>query len=87
MLTHILNAQGARCDFHKKHTGTLYAELVLLHPVGSVGHVVCFGTSEVRNVDALFFMLIWDSERFHKKRIGTHYAEHVFFHWWDLPVM
>jgi hypothetical protein len=35
----------ARCAFHKKHTSTRYAELVLLHLVGSVGHVVQSGPS------------------------------------------
>jgi hypothetical protein len=29
-----------RFGFHKKHTVTRYAELVFLHPVGSVSHVV-----------------------------------------------
>jgi hypothetical protein len=36
--------------------------------------------SEVRNVNALFFMLWWDRYRFDKKRTGTHYAELVFLH-------
>jgi hypothetical protein len=44
----------ARCDFHKKRTGARSTELVFLHPVGSVGHVVHFGASGLRNIDALF---------------------------------
>jgi hypothetical protein len=43
----------ARCGYDKKCIGTYYSELVFLHPVGSVGHVVHSGTSGVRNVDAL----------------------------------
>jgi hypothetical protein len=35
----------ALCDFHKKHAGTNYAQLVFLHPVGFVGHVVYSGAS------------------------------------------
>jgi hypothetical protein len=37
--------------------GTHYMEFVFLHPVGSAGHVVYFGASGVRNVDAIFFMV------------------------------
>jgi hypothetical protein len=43
--------------FHKKRAGTLYAELVFLHPVGYVGHLVHSSASEARNIDGLFFML------------------------------
>jgi hypothetical protein len=43
--------------FHKKCAGTHYAELVFLHLVGSVGHIVYFGASGVQNIDTLFFML------------------------------
>jgi hypothetical protein len=35
----------ARYCFHKKHSGTHYVELVVLHLVGSVGHVVQSGAS------------------------------------------
>jgi hypothetical protein len=33
--------------------GTHYMEFVFLHPVGYAGHVVHFGASGVRNVDAI----------------------------------
>jgi hypothetical protein len=33
------------CGFHKKVTGTRYNELMFLHAVGSVGHVVHSGVS------------------------------------------
>jgi hypothetical protein len=35
---------------------------------------------EVRNIDALFFMLGWDPFGFYKKRTRTHYAKLVFSH-------
>jgi hypothetical protein len=35
----------AWCGFQKKRAGTRYAELVLLHLVGSAGHVVHSGVS------------------------------------------
>jgi hypothetical protein len=66
-----------RCGFDKNPIGTHYVELVFLHPVGSVGHVV---HSSVRNVDALFFVLGWDLYGFGKKGIGTRYTELVFLH-------
>jgi hypothetical protein len=51
---------------------------VILHPVGSAGHVVHFNASGMRNVDALFFMLGWAWCGFHQKRIETRYAELMF---------
>jgi hypothetical protein len=63
---------------HKKPVETRYVELVFLHPVGSVGHVVHSGVSGTQNADSLFFMLDWDQYGFHKKHAGTHYAELVF---------
>jgi hypothetical protein len=48
--------------------------------VGSAGHVVQFGASEVQNVNTLFFILGWDWYVFHKKHVETRYTEHVFLH-------
>jgi hypothetical protein len=44
-------------DFDKNHAGTHYSELMFLHLVGSVGHVVHSGASGPQKVDTLFFRL------------------------------
>jgi hypothetical protein len=64
----------------KTCAATHYAELVFLHPLGSVGHVVHYGASEARNIEALFFLLRLDRYGFHKKCAGTRYTELVFLH-------
>jgi hypothetical protein len=48
--------------------------------VGSAGHIVHSGASDVQNVDAQFFMLGWDRYGFHKMCAGTRYAELMFLH-------
>jgi hypothetical protein len=65
--------------FNEKRFRTCYAELVFLHPVGSVGHVVHFDASGVQNIDALFLVLGWDRYRFDKKHFGTQHAK-LFLH-------
>jgi hypothetical protein len=69
-----------RYGFHKTCTETHYAELVFLHPVGSIGHVVHSGTSWPRNNDTLFYMLWW-------ARCGFHITPNMCFCiQWDLWV-
>jgi hypothetical protein len=43
-----------RYRFDKKRVGTCYTELVLLHPVGSTGHVLHSVAYGIPNVNALF---------------------------------
>jgi hypothetical protein len=69
-----------RYGFDKKRVGTHYAELMFLHPVGSVGHVVHSGASEPRNVIALFLKLRLEWYGFDKKCARTCYIYLVFLH-------
>jgi hypothetical protein len=69
-----------RYSFHKKGTGTRYSKLVFLHWIGSAFHVVNFGASGARSINALFFKLRWPQYRFDKKRAGTSYSEHLFLY-------
>jgi hypothetical protein len=77
----------ARCDFYKKHTGTHYAELVFLHPVGSVGHVMHCGASGVQNMIALSFILVWTNMNSTKSALGHVTPNMHFSIWWNLRVM
>jgi hypothetical protein len=66
--------------YDKKHVRTRYTEIVFLHPVGSVGHLVHSRASAHAKRFPIFFMLQWDRYGFDKKRIGTRYAELMFLH-------
>jgi hypothetical protein len=66
--------------FPQKAWWDTFHQLVFLHLIGSVCHVVHIGASKARNIDALFFMLGWDWYGFNKNSRGTCYAELLFLH-------
>jgi hypothetical protein len=76
----------AWCGFHEKCTEKHYAEVVFLHPVESVGHVVHSDAFGARNVNAQIFMLMWDRYGFNKKASGHITPNLCFCMWWDLRV-
>jgi hypothetical protein len=73
--------------FNKMRARTSYAELVFLHPVGSVGHVVQSGASAARDINTPFVILWCNWYGFHNKRIGHVTPNLCFCIWWDLWLM
>jgi hypothetical protein len=72
--------------FHKKRTRTRYAELVFLHAVGFVSHVVHSGASVEWNGNTLFFVLGWGRYEFDKNALGHITTNLCFCIQWDLQV-
>jgi hypothetical protein len=74
----------ALSGFHKKRSGTRFAELVLLHLVGYSGDVVHSGASLGQNIDARFFLPGWDRYGFNKNWTWDVMPNLCFCIWWDL---
>jgi hypothetical protein len=73
----ILHAWVGLVRILENRNGSCYAELMFLHPVGSTGHVVHCGAYGAQNVDAPFFLLVWDRYGYHKKCAGTRYTKPI----------
>jgi hypothetical protein len=67
--------ESARCRFHKKHTGTHYIKLVVLHPVGSVGHIVHPG----RKTSTHYFPCLGGTGMDSIKSVSGHVTLNLFF--------
>jgi hypothetical protein len=61
------------CSLYKKRVRTRYVELVFLHPVRCVGHVVHSSASEAQNIDVIFHARVgpvWISQKTHWDILG-----------------
>jgi hypothetical protein len=86
MSTHYFSRPGRTIWIQQKSTGATYVVLVFLHPVGSAGHIVNFGASEVRNIDTLFFMLSQTGTDSGRSASGRVTPKLYFYIHWDLWV-
>jgi hypothetical protein len=76
----------AQCGSNKKRARTRYTELVLLHPMGSTGHVVHSGMFGAWHVDAVF-LCSGEPVLDPTKSVLGHVTTNVCFHiWWDVQV-
>jgi hypothetical protein len=75
-----------RCGFHKKRTGTHYAELMFLHPVGSAGHIVHSGVSGHETLMHYFSCSVWPGAVSIKSVSGHVTLNLCFCIRWDLRV-
>jgi hypothetical protein len=76
-----------RCGFHKKRARAHYAELVFLHPVGSVGHVEHFVVSG-RETSTHYFSCSCGTDTNSTKSTLGHVTPNLCFSIrWDMRVM
>jgi hypothetical protein len=55
--------EWARCGFQKQRAGTRYVELVFLHPMGSVGHVVHSSAAGPPKINKLLVRILQNAHR------------------------